>query len=482
MKRSLLSIFISAIVCTSLCAQEINYAEYFWDSDPGVQNGTELSVSPGEFISQISTVETAGLETGFHHLYIRVCDADNVCSLYASILVMVQGTEVSIIDHAEYFWDNDPGPGQGISLSLNPGAQISENYVFEIVGLEPGYHYLYVRVKNDSQAWSLYQKVLVFIDGSAPIFIVEMEYFWDTDPGVGNATPIDIDSGEIVSGDFPVSTDGLELGIHWLHIRVMDSEGAWSLYHRLPINICTNFSPIADFDFEIVGDQFNFVSNSSFADNLSWQVDGVEQSTESEFSITPTGEQEVCLIAANECASDTLCFLVGAPFLEAINPNLVSNDGSVEVTATGHLLESSAEVEIRRDGESIEASSLEIVSGEELAVDFDFSDETVGFWDFVVILENGNELILVEGLELSDLVSVKEIENAQPVLFPNPANRYAEIGGIDVREIIVYSTDGMKVLRTNETKFSVENLVPALYSVVVRGDTGRVWVLRLVVE
>ena len=482
MKRSLLSIFISVIVCTSLCAQDVNYVEYFWDSDPGARNATELSVSPGEFISQISTIETAGLEPGFHHLYIRVCDENNACSLYASVLVLVQGTDVSIIDHAEYFWDSDPGAGQGNPLVLEPGTQISENYVFETAGLDPGYHYLYIRVRDDTQTWSLYQKVLVFIDGSAPIFIIEMEYFWDTDPGVGNATPIDIDSGEIVSGDFPVSTDGLELGIHWLHVRVLDVEGAWSLYHRLPINICTNFSPIADFDFEIVGDQFNFVSNSSFADNLSWQVDGMEQSTEPEFSIIPSGEQEVCLIASNECASDTLCFVAGAPFLEAINPNLVSNDGSAAITATGYLLETSSEVEIRLGGESIAASNLEIVSGEELAVDFDFSDETVGFWDFVVILENGNELILVEGLELSDLVSVGEIENDQPVLFPNPANRYAEIGGIDVREIIVYSTDGMKVLRTNENKFSVESLVPALYSVLVSDDSGGVWVLRLVVE
>ncbi len=58
--------------------------------------------------------------------------------------------------------------------------------------------------------------------------ITAAEYFFDTDPGVGLATPIAItpDSQVIIFED--VSAAGLSPGLHTLYLRMRDSRGIWS--------------------------------------------------------------------------------------------------------------------------------------------------------------------------------------------------------------------------------------------------------------
>lgn len=59
--------------------------------------------------------------------------------------------------------------------------------------------------------------------------IVAGEYFFDIDPGVGNATPINL-SGSTIDEAYNLTLPEFETGLHKLHLRVKNSENTWSTY------------------------------------------------------------------------------------------------------------------------------------------------------------------------------------------------------------------------------------------------------------
>ena len=53
--------------------EEINYAEYFIDNDPGYGKATSLAVTSSKQLSNvIINLDTAGISTGIHYLTLRV--------------------------------------------------------------------------------------------------------------------------------------------------------------------------------------------------------------------------------------------------------------------------------------------------------------------------------------------------------------------------------------------------------------------------
>ena len=73
--------------------------------------------------------------------------------------------------------------------------------------------------------------------------ITGMEYFIDDDPGLGNATPIGITSGPLVSESVSIPTTGLTEGIHFLYIRVQDENGIWSVPEKRAFSIQVPITP-----------------------------------------------------------------------------------------------------------------------------------------------------------------------------------------------------------------------------------------------
>ncbi len=65
---------------------------------------------------------------------------------------------------------------------------------------------------------------------SAQLSVTQAEYFWDTDPGVGLATPVTATDGNFNSAFEQLSQSGIVLpsvGLHKFGIRVKDSTGQW---------------------------------------------------------------------------------------------------------------------------------------------------------------------------------------------------------------------------------------------------------------
>lgn len=136
----------------------------------------------------------------------------------------------------EYFFDTDPGAGNGTSLSISNGDTVDVSFNIPTNTLSPGFHILYIRAVDVNGTWSLYHRGTVWISEptlqSSSTGITELEYFIDTDPGAGNGTSIsllEVDTLELIQS---LEVSGLTPGPHQFCMRARNEDGVWSLYHN----------------------------------------------------------------------------------------------------------------------------------------------------------------------------------------------------------------------------------------------------------
>jgi len=229
-------------------------AEYFWDTDPGVGSATPLLAFDGNFdqaIEQVfdnsSTLPAAGL----HTFNIRVRGLDNGWSNVFSHTVNIYNDAVVARDvkvvQAEYFWDTDPGQGNGstiLALDGNLDEAVEELFSGSVPSPSAGVHSFNLRVKGLDNAWSSTFSFVVNV--STPtlitrnINVVQAEYFWDTDPGVGNGTVIlalDGNLDEAIERLFDGSVPSPSSGIHTFNLRVKGADNVWSSTFSHTVNV-----------------------------------------------------------------------------------------------------------------------------------------------------------------------------------------------------------------------------------------------------
>ncbi|MFT3822542.1 MAG: CARDB domain-containing protein [Chitinophagaceae bacterium] len=223
-------------------------AEYFIDTDPGIGNATAIPITPGLDLATVNaTLNTSTLAVGTHRLYIRAKSAEgrwsltNVKDFLVDMDFNYPSAPVATLNvvAAEYFIDTDPGFGNGTAISISAGTDLSNIAVAANTStLAIGTHRLYIRAKNQEGSWSLtgVKDFIVNTDFgypeplSAALNIVAAEYFIDTDPGFGAATPVTITPGTNLSNvPVTVNTSGLSNGKHNFYLRTRNQEGRWSL-------------------------------------------------------------------------------------------------------------------------------------------------------------------------------------------------------------------------------------------------------------
>lgn len=214
---------------------ELVEAEYFWDEDPGVGNGTSATISTTDLnINEELEIETSGIPGGQHNLGVRTKGKGGKWSPVTWKTVNV-ATEFS---DGEYFFDTDPGVGNGVSFDL-PNDQINLDATVAVStdGLSSGWHTLYTRVRGTGGSFGQNYKKRIYVARD----IVSGEYFWDTDPGVGNGTPLGtLTVGTTAQVCDVVSTVGVSDGIHYLYVRTVSEDNVWSVPSRIQITVTPN--------------------------------------------------------------------------------------------------------------------------------------------------------------------------------------------------------------------------------------------------
>ncbi|MGC6531659.1 MAG: hypothetical protein ACON34_01515 [Flavobacteriales bacterium] len=161
--------------------------------------------------------------------------------------VLYLATEVLLLDapapevplagvHA--FFDNDPGYGEETFI-FDGGSTLTFDEVFDTFipfsRLNPDQHTLFVRKRDLEGNFSVtYGTGVYVVDTPVELSISGLEYYWQNDdPGYGNATPLDVPTGNLTDWtayfNMMPPSEGLELGAHTVTVRVQDVEGNWSV-------------------------------------------------------------------------------------------------------------------------------------------------------------------------------------------------------------------------------------------------------------
>jgi len=215
---------------------KVTELEYFIDTEPGVGNGSKVFLNPSEDIDFTFNVDLSNIAYGLHTLYIRAKDENGLWSAtHVHSFMRLAGNGSSFepkVAELEYFFDADPGVGNGNKVFLNPSEDIDFTFNVELSNISHGLHTLYIRAKDENGLWSTtHAQSFMHLTGSGAGFepkVAELEYFFDTDPGIGNGSKVFLNPSEDIDFTFNIDLSNVDYGLHSLYIRAKDENGKWS--------------------------------------------------------------------------------------------------------------------------------------------------------------------------------------------------------------------------------------------------------------
>lgn len=219
--------------------------EYFVNSDPGAGLGNPLSITPSSSITTLENLDLTNLTEGFQTLYLRAKDETGRWGGYQSQTIYVESGvgvgDVVLVDALEYFIDVDPGAGAGTPITISSGGEVALVESLDLTGSSEGFHTIYLRAKLLSGAWGAYSSTTIYIESSIGIddvvIVDELEYFIDTDPGVGLGSPITISQGGEVAVLENLNLSGVQTGFHTVYLRGKLLSGAWGPYSATTVYV-----------------------------------------------------------------------------------------------------------------------------------------------------------------------------------------------------------------------------------------------------
>lgn len=246
----LFSLVIISIFTLNLFQNKIVYgqivsgAEFFIGTDLGEGLGTQLQPTDGAFDTNNEEVSLTGISSlnlavGEHKVNIRAKDSNgNWGDIKQAVLIISK--DALTITAAEFFIGKDPGAGNGTALKPTDGVFNSaseEGFLNNISSssLSSGSHNVNLRAKDSNGNWGDVKQVTLLVDPSdnpGTSFIIDAEYYIDSDPGKGLGTsllPTDgvfSSSAEDVFAD-RISSSELSVGTHKVFVRGNDLVNGW---------------------------------------------------------------------------------------------------------------------------------------------------------------------------------------------------------------------------------------------------------------
>ncbi len=259
----------------------ITTAEYFWDTDPGEGNGTIFTVADGNFDNALEAIFESGIvvpaANGLHTFNVRMQNSNSVWGNVFTQVIDVSdnpvGTNAAVtLAEAEYFWNTDPGEGNGIAFTVADGSFDNPLEALLEIGIAvpstTGLHTFNARIKNSNNTWgNVFTQIIDVSDDSvgtnAVVTLTEAEYFWDTDPGEGNGIAFTAADGNFDNALERLAVASIDIvnpvGLHAFNVRLKNSDNTWGNVFTQVIDIETTLS-IAENSF---GEDLKLVPNPS---------------------------------------------------------------------------------------------------------------------------------------------------------------------------------------------------------------------------
>lgn len=339
-------VYIYSLTNTQEEVKPLGGAEYFFNTDPGLGNGTAVTMT-GTSDTKTYTIPLPTGMIGFNNLYIRSKNTDSKYAFYERVPFYVytppppQG-DLKPITAAEFFIDDDPGLGSGTALTAS-GSDVNKTYVLPLPEDLRGFHQLYIRMKNQDNVWTFYEKVTFFIYELADLTISPLstgEFFYDTDPGIGNGKVVSITPTAGTDKYLvDLSTVNIPCGIHDFYLRIKNENGTFSLYQLAKaVDVYDNAPPT------ILAKNHTIYLNASGSASFTWAdidlgtYDDCELASvtlsKTSFNCGNLGANTVTITATDalgKISTKTVTITVS----DAINPVAVAKNITVNLNASG---------------------------------------------------------------------------------------------------------------------------------------------------
>ena len=273
MKALILTVCIFAGI--NSLAQPITQLEYYIDTDPGFGMATQVSISPDTLIDVSFSIDLSILSPGSHTLYVRAKDSlDNWSFIQKQAFLYQPSISNPDITTVEYYFDTDPGLGSATQLSFSPAGDVLISEGLDLAILTPGSHTLYARAKDQNDRWSFPQKQAFLHQPHIPNSdITRVEFYIDSDPGLGVADAIPISLSSNVVADTTIDLSPLTVGAHTLYARALDENDNWSFPQKQAFLFDDQKVEFVEFKFDSLPGYGDWVVSKPFTPDFAIDAD-----------------------------------------------------------------------------------------------------------------------------------------------------------------------------------------------------------------
>jgi len=174
------------------------------------------------------------LNEGFYNITFTVFDQNRGYSITKNNYIQVGDNAVTpLLVGLEYFFDNDPGTGNGVYQPVNPSTSFELNLNPDIDTLPVGIHRIYFRVMNENGVYTqIHSKTFTIIPDNAndtTVNLIQAIYSFDSIPDVDSGNSFVIVPGNKITINDTINLNTLAGGNHRIYFKVKNESGSWSL-------------------------------------------------------------------------------------------------------------------------------------------------------------------------------------------------------------------------------------------------------------
>jgi hypothetical protein len=424
------------------------------------------SFSASATVNTALAVNLAGVQPGFHYLFTRFKNSAGIWGHYEGRMFYVAplgSLGSSNIVAGEYFIDNDPGLGNGTAMpTFAASASVNPAVAVNLAGVQPGFHYLFTRFKNQNGVWGHYEGRMFYV---APIGaltasnIVAGEYFIDNDPGLGNGTALPAFApNDTVNPVLGIDLTGVASGVHRLYVRFKDATGKWGIYEGRQFEVCGTLVPgLATILPSFGSDEFCATQLPSFTADVQnggtqptyqWLLNGSEVSASGSFSPNALGDGDRLILNV----TSSLSCVSPSPMRDTLDVSIIDAVYSTEQVTI-----------CQGDGYTLP--------------DGNFVD-TEGSYESFLTATNGCDSIVTTELAVEICVGLEEDGMTAFTLHPNPTDGplFLQFTTDAQRTATLMDATGREVLHTNLTgtapTLSLDGLSSGVYVLRVAEGTA----------
>jgi len=153
-----------------------------------------------------------------------------------------EGVEAGNIAYLEYFFDKDPGYGNGIRSYIHPSDTVNAFRYISLTNLSSGFHRLFFRTKNEEGKWSMTLSRPIYItDTDEKNVVNQIDYFLDEQSTLRNQ--LNFQPSDEVALCEKINVESVTPGMHRIYFRTRNNSGIQSVIQSSPILVTSDSQP-----------------------------------------------------------------------------------------------------------------------------------------------------------------------------------------------------------------------------------------------